>query len=135
MLATITHDIILATETCCNCHIAFAMPQELQVKCKQDGTTFYCPNGHPQVYSKPEITKLQEQLNRANSDAQYWRQRQVDIAAEKLHVERQLRTRKGQITKIKNRIGKGVCPCCNRTFENVARHMESQHPEFIKETV
>jgi hypothetical protein len=24
----------------------------------------------------------------------------------------------------------GVCPCCKRTFENLARHMKGQHPTF-----
>lgn len=28
------------------------------------------------------------------------------------------------------RIRNGVCPCCNRSFKDVHRHMKSQHPEF-----
>lgn len=24
----------------------------------------------------------------------------------------------------------GVCPCCNRSFTNVRRHMTSQHPDY-----
>lgn len=23
-----------------------------------------------------------------------------------------------------------VCPCCNRTFQNVARHIAGQHPDY-----
>lgn len=39
----------------------------------------------------------------------------------------------GQVTKLKNRVGHGVCPCCNRSFGNLARHIESEHPTFIAE--
>lgn len=42
------------------------------------------------------------------------------------------RAQKGQNTRLKNRIAAGVCPCCNRSFQNVARHMAGQHPDFQK---
>lgn len=29
-------------------------------------------------------------------------------------------------------VGAGVCPCCNRTFKNLARHMAGQHPGFTE---
>jgi hypothetical protein len=25
-----------------------------------------------------------------------------------------------------------VCPCCNRTFSNLQRHMAHKHPQFAK---
>jgi hypothetical protein len=31
---------------------------------------------------------------------------------------------------MRKRIQSGVCPCCNRTFENLGRHMKSKHPAF-----
>jgi hypothetical protein len=31
------------------------------------------------------------------------------------------------------RIGNGVCPCCNRSFTNLRRHMTTKHPEYPKE--
>jgi hypothetical protein len=37
------------------------------------------------------------------------------------------------VTKIKNRVGHGVCPCCTRSFQNLARHMASEHPTFAAE--
>jgi hypothetical protein len=24
----------------------------------------------------------------------------------------------------------GVCPCCNRTFQQLARHMKAKHPGY-----
>lgn len=35
---------------------------------------------------------------------------------------------------IKKRVGNGVCPCCNRTFENLSRHMSCKHPEYKTES-
>lgn len=46
-------------------------------------------------------------------------------------AENQRRAEKAAKTRIKNRISKGVCPCCNRTFANLAQHMANQHPGFI----
>jgi hypothetical protein len=37
---------------------------------------------------------------------------------------------KGVKTRMANRIKHGVCPCCNRTFLNLQRHMTTQHPSF-----
>lgn len=34
---------------------------------------------------------------------------------------------------MKNRVANGVCPCCNRHFENLERHMKGQHPDFQPE--
>lgn len=28
------------------------------------------------------------------------------------------------------RIAAGVCPCCRRSFTDLARHMSSQHPDY-----
>lgn len=35
-----------------------------------------------------------------------------------------------QLTKTRKRIANGVCPCCHRTFQNLARHMAGQHPAY-----
>lgn len=40
---------------------------------------------------------------------------------------------KGEVTKLKKRIANGVCPCCKRSFCNLAAHMKTQHPEYTKE--
>jgi DNA repair exonuclease SbcCD ATPase subunit len=78
-------------------------------------------------------TKLRRERDRltqrlAEKDDELRRQRERVEAA-----ERRGAAARGQVTKIKNRIGHGVCPCCNRTFENLHRHMASQHPTFTAE--
>lgn len=48
-------------------------------------------------------------------------------------AERSASAYKGQATRLRNRIKAGVCPRCNRTFQNLQRHMAGQHPEFKPE--
>ena len=31
------------------------------------------------------------------------------------------------------RVGHGVCPCCNRTFGDLYRHMSTKHPGYAAE--
>lgn len=118
--------ITMVTVACCNCGCVFGMPSDLDSAFQQDSDKyFYCPNGHRQHYSKSTETKLREQLQQEKDKA--WRiqqdlERQVEneqLAKKK--VERQLK-----------RIHRGVCPCCNRTFHNIQRHMETRHPEIVK---
>jgi hypothetical protein len=37
------------------------------------------------------------------------------------------------VTKLKQRVANGVCPCCHRSFVNLHRHMAGQHPDYTKE--
>lgn len=32
-----------------------------------------------------------------------------------------------------HRVGAGVCPCCKRTFQQLARHMKCKHPKYRTE--
>ena len=100
--------------------------------CARGQTAFYCAYGHRQYYIKGESeeTKLRRERDRlaqqiAQRDDEIKRQREMRVAA-----ERQAAAARGQVTKMKRRAQGGVCPCCNRTFAGLARHMNAKHPEF-----
>lgn len=60
------------------------------------------------------------------------------MRAEQAHREaaqHQSRAFKGVVTKLKKRAANGVCPCCNRTFVDLARHMAGKHPTFLAEEI
>lgn len=38
---------------------------------------------------------------------------------------------RGQLTKLKRRVSNGVCPCCNRSFADLHRHMTEKHPDYL----
>jgi hypothetical protein len=102
------------------------MTQGFKNKRLHDGETFYCPNGHPQIYTNNDAKRtknLEAALKTETENSKWWREHAQSTA-------RSLSATRGQITKIKNRISKGVCPCCNRQFEDLHSHMQEKHPNY-----
>jgi hypothetical protein len=122
---------------CAHCGCEVWLPDALH-KAAAEGApniSFYCGYGHVMAFSKGETeeTKLRRERDRlaqriAEKDDEIKHQLRLLNAA-----ERRVTAARGQVTKIKNRVGRGVCPCCNRTFENLHRHVSSQHPTFTSE--
>lgn len=118
--------------TCYKCKCQMWVPDALNeaalAKRGPLGITFFCAYGHEQHYviGESEEDKLRRERDRLNQ-----RIAQKDDEIKSLEARR--RAAVGQVTKMKNRVGNGVCPCCNRTFGNLARHMMTQHPNFTAE--
>jgi len=111
-------------EHCCNCGMAFAMTDAFHERKLKDQTYFSCPSGHQQHYTglteeqklRKEVERKQQMLDAANARADTSEREREQIA--KAHK------------KMRERVMNGVCPCCNRTFQNLMMHMRSEHPEF-----
>jgi len=131
---TLTTDRLVTLESheCGDCGITFAAPKTWWDTRRTKGGTFYCPNGHPRVFRETDVDRLQKQLDTAQRDKKYWESRFTSTRAVLEAEKRSKAAYKGQLTKTKKRIGNGVCPCCNRTFANLHRHMSGQHPEYGK---
>lgn len=118
---------------CGKCGLLFSMTETFYKKRKKDHESFYCPAGHSRYWpqkSNEEI--LREQLKRSELEC---KQAEKSLKEERGYSKELKRSRsalKGTLTKTKKRISAGVCICCNRTFQNVARHMKSQHPDFAE---
>lgn len=115
-------------EQCCNCGMSFAMTADFKRRRLKDRESFYCPSGHRQHYiGKTEEQKLKEELER--------KQQMLDAAqARAVTAERDGEIVAKAHRKMRTRVMNGVCPCCNRTFQNLLMHMKSEHPDF-KETM
>lgn len=115
---------------CYSCRCPFAVPADIRARWREDGANFYCPNGHVQHYTESDIQRLQKQLEREKRDKE-WAQRNAASEREaRERTERRLSAANGAKTKLRNRIKNGVCPCCTRSFTNLAAHMKTKHPEF-----
>ena len=130
---TIEMEIELVVVECCTCGIRFGLPARYQRQLRELGKEFHCPNGHSLTYGKGEAEKLRHELKQIEME----RNRLIDLhsveqAAHKL-AARRLAATKGQLTKLKKRVAAGVCPCCNRTFRDLADHMKTQHPDYEHE--
>lgn len=125
-------------EECCECGVPFGMTTATHSfyrnhSAAAPGATknFYCPNGHAQHYAgKTEEQKLREQLaseRERNENSERFLREQRD------REQNRSRALKGHLTRQRKRAKAGVCPCCNRTFKQLAAHMKSQHPDFEPE--
>lgn len=115
MSQTFSYSAYLESETCCSCGIAFGMPTDFKsiAQRKAEGKTFYCPNGHPQHYTSESDDAKIKRLTRERDEA-------------RARTERERQSK----LKLEKRISRGVCPCCHRSFSQIARHMKTKHPDF-----
>lgn len=118
---TVQQETTFHIEECCSCGVLFAMTEEFYKKRRRDtGTDFYCPNGHRQWYT-------------GKSDAQKARDAERERAAAEAQLQAEVDQRKAaerELKRMKQRAKGGACPCCNRTFVQLSRHIKSQHPDF-----
>ena len=131
-MATISYSETMYVQNCIECGVAFGMPTSLDTELRRNHKTFVCPHGHRQSYQgESEAEKLKRMLDAEQKrlSAQIASHDQTRAALR--NTEKQLAAQKGQTTKLKNRVGNGVCPCCNRKFKQLAAHMKDKHPEFV----
>lgn len=124
----------LSIRVCPTCGITYAIPERLATNRREKGGGWYCPNGHWLTFTKTEAQELREKLDAEKRTAEWWKQRSQEARKAADHQEARANGYKGALTKVKKRVGNGVCPCCNRTFADVGRHMATKHPTF-KESV
>lgn len=130
-IKTVTHTVTIVPHTCGKCGIVFGMESGFMRDRKDDHETWYCPNGHPRAFiGKSEAERAREETERMRLRAEQYRNWWQREQREHESTELSRRAYKGHVTKIKRRVGKGVCPCCNRTFQNLASHMQKKHPDF-----
>lgn len=128
-MAKFAGDTWFELETCCNCHVQFAMTSDFMAARRKDRQSFYCPAGHGQHYTgASEESKLRKQLEDTNYRLAQAESKAAIEKAEREQVQKSHR-------KMRSRIMNGVCPCCNRTFNNLMQHMKSEHPDFGDITV
>ena len=121
-----TITVTLVAVNCGVCGAAFGLSEQFKKQRLEDGKAFYCPNGHCISYHDTELARTKRELIRAQNSIEYERSRREQ-------EKRSHSATKGKLTKFKNRVHAGVCPCCNRTFQNLQAHMKTQHPDFKKE--
>lgn len=129
MALTITHTTTFVVHDCPTCHMQYALPQDFRKRMQQTSGTWYCPRGHAVCYTESALDRARRELKIAN--------RQLESALYARDSEyRRWRGERVQHGKTKARLRRtaaGLCPHCNRNFENLRRHMETKHPEKVAE--
>lgn len=111
---------------CGECGGTYAINERYRQQMYQKGGSWNCPYcdtgwGYSQDNENSRLKKQIEAEKRGKELAQ----RQAEYA------RNQVRAQKAAKTRLKNRIKNGVCPCCNRTFQNLLNHMKTKHPDYI----
>lgn len=120
---------IVAT-SCGSCHIRFGLQKDFMEERQRDGHHFHCPNGCRLSWSENDATRAKKESDRLRIlNASLMQDVERARSARKV-AERQASAARGLLTKAKNRINKGICPCCNRYFRELHRHMQDKHPEW-----
>lgn len=122
-LSTINHGM----RECGDCGVLWAMTDGFLDQRRNDHRTWYCPNGHSWHYpGESDLEKAKRQAKEARDSLARERARLDQVQAS-------LRATKGVVTKQRTkleRVAKGVCPCCNRSFRDLKRHMTTKHPDY-----
>jgi len=70
---------------CYKCAIPFYLTESKYNRCNRTGDNFYCPNGHPQVFTNNKIKELENKLTQekrrrewAENDIQHKRKNSVN---------------------------------------------------------
>lgn len=116
--------------SCYTCSLRFGITSELYKRAVTDAQgSIFCPAcGNRTRWCESDDQKRIKELNEKlalsqqqlrNSQQQAMNEMSRRSAAEEAakKAERKLK-----------RVNAGVCPCCNRTFQNLAQHMSLKHP-------
>jgi hypothetical protein len=113
-----------------DCGVQFAIPHQMHATIKARGGTFYCPRGHLLGLGKSDTEKLREELEKERRRTEFEKNRRESAEREEKRQRHSAATARGKLKAQSDRVKAGVCPCCNRTFQQLARHMKSQHPDW-----
>lgn len=125
MATTVTYSDTLVADSCW-CGVWFAVPSVLHRAFVEDGKTLYCPLGHAVVVKVSDVAALRKDLERAKA-------RETAVRDQLVASTRSNAALRGEATKARKRAAAGVCPCCHRSFVQMARHIASKHPGFVSQ--
>ncbi len=126
LMSVLNVEVTLTTMDCVVCGGTYALNEAYRAKREQDGQSWHCPYCDKSIgYHESETKRLTKELaaEKARHD-----QTRAALADEQRQLVRERKAAK----RLKTRASKGVCPCCNRYFVKLHRHMETKHPEYTE---
>jgi len=93
------------------------MLKETYDELEECGNTFYCPQGHPLIFSRGYIV-----IRLRNAERRF--SRQSDLASE---LQKRIEAMRGVQTRQRNRLLHGACPYCKQVPKDVMKHIQEKH--------
>lgn len=131
-IKSVSFNVKLAVISCGSCGGTYAINEHFRQQCWEQGSSWTCPyckcgwgysNDNENARLKKKVEELQANQARTLS-------RLNEEVSRSNHLTIQLKGTKTRLTNVKKRVANGVCPCCNRTFVNLQRHMHTKHPDY-----
>ena len=115
---------------CGTCGATFFIHQTVRAEQRRIGGYSYCPNGHRWGYSEANSEERRIRRERDSLRQQIAERDDClrDVTSQRDTLEKRLRAHV-------NRVSAGVCPCCHRTFKQLALHMKNKHPALISSVI
>lgn len=129
----ITISVNLEEMTCPNCGGLYAIAADYKKEAavlgnfKQVWTCPYCKQSRG--FGLSEADKLKEKIAELERSVARTEECKRYAEQEAEHFRKSRDGLKGVLAKERKRVGSGVCPCCNRSFTNLRRHMATKHAE------
>lgn len=116
---------------CADCGMTFAFTADFEARARADKRTFYCPAGHKQgYYGKNDADRLRDELAATKRRLEYEERSAKSAWDTVTKTARRLTATRGVVTRQKNRLQKGQCPCCSAKFKDLKAHMKAEHPNW-----
>lgn len=133
-MTIITLNVDMATIVCGECGGTYAITERYRQQKHDKGESWNCPYckvgwGYA---GQSRAKELENQLAREKAAHDQTRASRDAAREARDRFQRSLIATQGVVTRTKNRIKNGVCPCCKRHFGNLHQHMKTQHPDFAK---
>jgi ssDNA-binding Zn-finger/Zn-ribbon topoisomerase 1 len=117
----------------CSCGGVYAISKRIMDLARERGGSWHCPYCQGLVsFNETEVKRLQKELEAERARKQAALERANRLNEELGKTEIQLKRTKTILKNHKTRTANGVCPCCNRAFVQLQRHMETKHPDYVE---
>lgn len=121
--AAISVTITLTEINCGECGGTYAINERYRKQKYDNSGTWHCPYCDVSWgYVEGEVARLQKRVENETKKREWAEQ---DAKNERAEAERQRKS----AARLKRRVNAGVCPHCHRTVNQMARHIETKHPD------
>ena len=136
-LHSINVEVQLTEINCGECGGTYAINERYREAKYQVGGSWNCPYcrvgwGYA---GQSENAQLKKKLEQEEKRRKWAEENATSARKEAEESERRRKAQKAATTRMKKRVQAGVCPCCNRTFKQLAAHMENKHPGYSESEV
>lgn len=130
MSTLVTHTTTFVVLECWACGMQFAITHALDFVLRRKGDTFCCPKGCRLFFGESEVERVRKVLAKTQAELDQEKACSQSLRLGWERTDREKAAVRGHLTRLKRRIANGVCPCCQRAFRQLSRHMKTQHPEY-----